>query len=206
MAARTKTGRGWGYGHPVKSRAAWPEELRVRSGVAGVHVDGCVAARPWLRRPRRDTSAHAHVTGEHRGWICFRSEEQLADRHTVLHELAHLIAGPGHSHGKIWRQILVDIGGKEALDRYAAKRRGRTWVKYRAAAAVLPIRSFAAGPQLSLDLAVPDPSRTPLCTGLAVRCRLARLKANAPGDPVSAWVVELAETMARGGPAKKLRV
>ena len=37
-------------------------------------------------------------------------EESLND--TILHEVAHAIAGPGTGHGPVWKKICKDIGGK----------------------------------------------------------------------------------------------
>lgn len=36
------------------------------------------------------------------------TEEQV--RQTVLHEIAHVLAGPGHGHGPVWQQKAREIG------------------------------------------------------------------------------------------------
>ncbi|MEE2857140.1 MAG: SprT-like domain-containing protein [Planctomycetota bacterium] len=43
----------------------------------------------------------------------FSVEENLPQlRNTILHELAHVIAGPdAKAHGKVWRSIFIEIGG-----------------------------------------------------------------------------------------------
>jgi hypothetical protein len=53
--------------------------------------------------------AHAHITGEYEGWICVRSAARLLDRFLMLHELAHIITGQGHTDG--WRACLLKLGG-----------------------------------------------------------------------------------------------
>ena len=72
----------------------------------GVFVGGCVS--------RGDGSsfrakAHAHVRGQWCGWICIRRPDRLRDRQLMLHELAHIISGQGHT--DLWRRTLIALGG-----------------------------------------------------------------------------------------------
>jgi hypothetical protein len=83
----------------------WPEDLR-HPEVKGIAVGGCISRGTRLGR----MNAHAHSSlGDHRGWICFRSAVTLAQRHTRLHELAHIVTREGHT--KRWREFLLQIGG-----------------------------------------------------------------------------------------------
>lgn len=94
---------------PRLSRHAWPTVLLNSPRIAvvrGVFVGGCVA--------RGDGSsfhamAHAHSDGDHRGWICVRAAKRLADDMLMLHELAHLSSGDGHTDR--WRREVLALGG-----------------------------------------------------------------------------------------------
>jgi hypothetical protein len=82
----------------------WPKELK-HYLVKGVFVGGCVKTKSRFR-----ALAHAHChPGEHSGWICILSEKRLTEKHLLLHELAHLISGTGHTDK--WRKVLLSIGG-----------------------------------------------------------------------------------------------
>lgn len=85
-------------------RSAWPEDLR-HPEVKGVCVGGCVVSGKRLG----SLHAHAHIRGEHRGWICFRSAQTLAEVTTRKHELAHVVTREGHT--RRWREFLLQIGG-----------------------------------------------------------------------------------------------
>lgn len=88
----------------VFPRADWPEDLR-RPEVKGVAVGGCARTKKRLG----SYHAHAHTSGEWRGWICFRSPTMLAQKETRLHELAHVVTREGHT--RRWREYLLQIGG-----------------------------------------------------------------------------------------------
>ena len=85
-------------------RSAWPTDLR-HPEVKGVCVGGCAATGKRLGR----LHAHAHTHGAHRGFICFRSAQTLAEVTTRKHELAHVVTREGHT--KRWREFLLQIGG-----------------------------------------------------------------------------------------------
>ncbi len=74
----------------------------------GIFVGGCIE--------RGDGSsfrakAHAHTAeGQHRGWICIRSEKRLKQKSLLIHELAHIITGDGHSDK--WRIKVKELGGR----------------------------------------------------------------------------------------------
>lgn len=97
-----------------------PVELQ-RPEVAGVFVGGCVA--------RGDGSsfrhtAHSHTEGTHKGWICVRAARRLSERVLMLHELAHILTGEGHTDK--WRAKLLELGG--TLEGLEIKRpRGTLW-------------------------------------------------------------------------------
>jgi hypothetical protein len=84
----------------------WPEDLQ-HPAVRGLYLGGCVGKGPGTRHLRG--SAHAHTSGPHAGWICFRTPIALESRHVRLHELAHVLTRQGHT--KRWRQQLLALGG-----------------------------------------------------------------------------------------------
>ena len=86
-------------------RELWPPELR-RDEVLGVYIGGCVERGEGSRFRAK---AHAHSSGDYKGWLCFLASRRLADRALVLHELAHLLAGKGHT--EKWRTVLLSLGG-----------------------------------------------------------------------------------------------
>lgn len=54
--------------------------------------------------------------------------DEAAVRDTILHEIAHALAGPRAGHGSKWRKICVNIGAKpERCDHVAIMPRGR-WI------------------------------------------------------------------------------
>lgn len=85
-------------------RDKWPETLYGYYSVAGVYVGGCVSGAKSFR-----AKAHAHTEQENGGWICFLSAKRLADDALVIHELAHVLTGQGHTDG--WRKMVVALGG-----------------------------------------------------------------------------------------------
>lgn len=54
------------------------------------------------------------------------SEKEVRD--TVLHEIAHALAGPGHGHDYVWRAKCIEIGGTGA--QYVSKEAPRPVAKY----------------------------------------------------------------------------
>ena len=92
---------------PVLPRQKWPARMLRSWALRGIFTGGCIA--------RGDGSsfrakAHAHTGGRHEGWICVRRADRVADEMLMLHELAHIITGHGHT--DTWRACLVRIGGK----------------------------------------------------------------------------------------------
>lgn len=83
----------------------WPADLQ-RPEVRGVYLYGCVERGPASNIAR---SAHAHTSGPYRRWICFKGKPPMENRETILHELAHVISGEGHT--KRFRAVLVELGG-----------------------------------------------------------------------------------------------
>lgn len=94
---------------PVLDRSEWPPDLlRPEAAcVAGVFVGGCVA-RGDGSGFRRQAHAH-HPDGRFAGWICIRSPRRIGERSLILHELAHVVSGEGHSDA--FRRALVALGG-----------------------------------------------------------------------------------------------
>ena len=82
-----------------------PDYLRHES-LRGVFVGGCVAHGDGARFMAK---AHAHTSGPHTGWICVLSAKRLQCAPLMLHELAHIITGDGHTDR--WRTALLAIGG-----------------------------------------------------------------------------------------------
>jgi hypothetical protein len=86
-------------------KSEWPQELN-RPEVKGVFCGGCVERGIGSRFRAK---AHAHTSGDYKGWICFLSEKRLTEHYLCLHEVAHLISGQGHTDA--WRKVLLEIGG-----------------------------------------------------------------------------------------------
>lgn len=84
-----------------------PEALR-HPACKGLFVGGCVA-RGEGSRFRSLAHAHCGEADPHRGWICILSAKRVPDQTLLLHELAHLIAGGGHTDK--WRRTLLELGG-----------------------------------------------------------------------------------------------
>jgi hypothetical protein len=87
----------------VQKRSSW---LVQNAAVKGVFVGGCVSHGIGSRFRAK---AHAHLTGPHAGWLCFLSTKWLHVRELWVHEIAHIVAGEGHT--EFWRTILIQIGG-----------------------------------------------------------------------------------------------
>lgn len=91
----------------------WPACLRGQSKVKGVYVGGCIIGhdKRFYRTEdnQRVALAHAHTKGKHKGFICIPYKSRLRDKRLMLHELAHIMAGGGHSFK--WKHILLSLGG-----------------------------------------------------------------------------------------------
>lgn len=85
----------------------WPAILHEHYSVAGVAIGGCVDGNHWFRK-----LAHAHTgrRDKYRGWICFLSPRRLAEPRLLIHELAHILTGQGHT--DTWRRMVLQLGGK----------------------------------------------------------------------------------------------
>jgi hypothetical protein len=70
-----------------------PRVLWWRKAVRGLFLDGCITDSQL-----DGCTAHAHMAGRFKGWICFAPGEEVSDL-TLLHEVAHLEADSGHT----WR-------------------------------------------------------------------------------------------------------
>lgn len=90
----------------VIPRSQWPPELLRSMAVKGVFVGGCVTRGVGSSFRAK---AHAHCHGSHAGWLCFRRADRLRCRELVIHELAHLVAGAGHTDA--WRAAVIKLGG-----------------------------------------------------------------------------------------------
>ena len=90
---------------PTLPQSEWPDACR-RPEVAGIFVGGCVARGEGSRFRHK---AHAHTSGPHKGWLCVLAARRLQQEELMLHEVAHLIAGCGHTDK--WRRVLLEIGG-----------------------------------------------------------------------------------------------
>jgi hypothetical protein len=92
---------------PILAPNDYPPELRGHLALRGVFYGGCVSRGDGSRFRAK---AHSHgPKDKYSGWICFLSGKRLKDRLLVLHELAHIITGEGHTDK--WRAVLVSIGG-----------------------------------------------------------------------------------------------
>ena len=80
--------------------------LRVFPEVAGIFAGGCVERGEGSRFRAK---AHSHTTGKFTGWICFLSAKRLTNLELMLHEIAHVLTGEGHTDK--WRERLLQIGG-----------------------------------------------------------------------------------------------
>lgn len=85
--------------------AEWPALLLKHCDhIAGVYVGGCVAGPRGFR-----AKAHAHNRGDYKGWLCVLAKRRLSDDALVLHELAHIRSGQGHTDE--WRRWVIALGG-----------------------------------------------------------------------------------------------
>jgi hypothetical protein len=74
-----------------------------KNRLRGACLGGCIEGVPVGSGYR----AHAHISGEFRGWICFRSRNPPLS--LILHEIAHVLSGCGHN--RKWAETLISIGG-----------------------------------------------------------------------------------------------
>jgi len=91
---------------PVVPRREWPQELLRSHAIKGVFVGGCVCRGTGSSFRAK---AHAHTHAPFKGWLCFRRADRLQCRELVIHELAHLVTGEGHTDN--WRACVVRLGG-----------------------------------------------------------------------------------------------
>lgn len=87
----------------AQKRSSW---LVQNAALKGVFVGGCVARGVGSRFRAK---AHAHVKGPHFGWICFLSAKWLHVPELWHHEIAHIVAGEGHT--EFWRTMVIQLGG-----------------------------------------------------------------------------------------------
>lgn len=83
-----------------------PEIVR-HPELAGIFIGGCVER--GVGSSFR-AMAHAHIEGEHLGWICIRGWRRLYQKSLLLHELAHVLTRQGHTDK--WRRKLRELGGR----------------------------------------------------------------------------------------------
>lgn len=74
-------------------------------------VGGCVERGDGSSFRRR---AHAHVEGQHKGWICIRSWRRVLGStgrpsRLVWHEVAHYLVGPSNWHNKTWDRMRLKL-------------------------------------------------------------------------------------------------
>jgi hypothetical protein len=88
-------------------KKSWPDHLR-HPVVRGVFVGGCVR-RGIGSSFRAKAHAHGNESDPHHGWICYRKASRLESKELALHEIAHLVAGCGHTDE--WRRAVLALGG-----------------------------------------------------------------------------------------------
>lgn len=97
----------------ILTKAQWPKVLLPWADlVKGVCLGGCVEDGDMgcMGLAHADVLAHTHLHAAYPryGYLCFA---QWRRPHTmvVLHELAHLITGEGHT--RKWRRTVLELGG-----------------------------------------------------------------------------------------------
>lgn len=75
--------------------------------VKGVYVGGCV--RTGIGTLKNHANAHAHIgQGQYAGWVCFQHPDDLKNKTTRMHELAHIRTDNGHTDK--WRAEMARLG------------------------------------------------------------------------------------------------
>jgi hypothetical protein len=92
----------------ILPRHLYPPELRHPS-VRGVFIGGCClrgVGSVFYGKAHAHTGPAGHPFT---GWICVRRAHWLGDSALMLHELAHVVTGEGHT--ARWRRYLLRRGG-----------------------------------------------------------------------------------------------
>lgn len=95
----------------LPERGEWPVPAEMWDYVVGVYTGGCVER--GIGSSFRHT-AHAHTTGDFRGWICVRAREEVyrydgvTPSRVMWHEYAHIVTG--HGHDDVWRAKMRELG------------------------------------------------------------------------------------------------
>ena len=76
--------------------------------VVGVYVGGCINTGLGTLRGNADAHAHVSPRDRYRGWVCFQHPDDLKDKATRMHELAHIRTGQGHTDK--WRAEMARLG------------------------------------------------------------------------------------------------
>lgn len=84
---------------------------RINKYSVKVFYNGCVKRGDGSSFRRK---AHAHVIGDFKGWICFRSMKRVymaSGKPSLLmwHEVAHCLVNPSYWHNKIWNKKRLEL-------------------------------------------------------------------------------------------------
>lgn len=97
----------------ITKRSQLPKCIRHFKQVKGICIGQCIDKDDTIDK-KHVAHAHSHRDNAYRGWICLRYKYRLRQKLTLLHEVAHLIANSNPktpTHGKKWKQAVVQIGG-----------------------------------------------------------------------------------------------
>jgi len=97
----------------IKKRANFPSCIRHYKELKGICVGECIDKNVTIDK-NHVAHAHCYDGDPHQGWICVRCKYHLKVKLLMLHEVAHLIACQTKGtppHGKIWRDVLNQMGG-----------------------------------------------------------------------------------------------